>query len=53
MEPHDDDPSGDTARFQAFQDAADEPEGHSNAFRIISLVVGLAVFAAIVVLLLQ
>lgn len=48
-----DDPAADTAMFQAFQDAADEPVKSGTVFRIASLAIGVLVLAAIVFALLQ
>ena len=48
------DPAADTAAFQRFQDAADEGDGaRSRAFRILTLLAGLAAFVVVVLLLLQ
>ena len=43
----------DTAAFQAFQDAADYRPERGTAFRVMTLLLGLAAFAAIAWLLLQ
>lgn len=54
--PEPDDPAADTAMFQAFaqrEDPPPPPRQSGSAFRVTTLLIGLAVFAALVWLLLR